>query len=96
MDSPPAWSQICVCGRAFLLPQTYTFHQRSCQRTKKRLFGALEKVKDSLQARTRRKVDSVLPALAAEAGPSSQLVDLAYPNDLPIPVVHSEVRFPFN
>jgi hypothetical protein len=33
---------------------------------------------------------------AAEAGPSSQAVDLVHPNDLPISVVHSEVRFPFN
>ena len=51
-----------------------------------------------IQARKRRTVESVIPAqnLAAEAGPSSQLVDLAHPNDLPIPVVHSEVRFSFN
>jgi hypothetical protein len=99
MDLPPAWSQTCICGRAFSLPQAYTFHQRSCQKTKKRLLGALEKARDILQARKkRRKVESVLPAqdLAAEAGPSRQLVDLAHPNDLPIPVVHSEVRFPFN
>jgi hypothetical protein len=98
MDLPPAWSQTCVCGRAFSLPQAYTFHQRSCQRTKKRLLGALEKAKDILQAKKRRKVESVHPTQnpAAEAGPSSQLVDLAHPKDLPIPVVHSEVRFPFN
>jgi hypothetical protein len=98
MDLPPAWSQTCVCGRAFSLPQAYTYHQRSCQRTKKRLLGALEKAKDMLQARKRRKVESVLPAQnpATEAGPSSQLVDLAHPKDLPIPVFHSEVRFPFN
>jgi hypothetical protein len=98
MDLPPAWSQICVCGRAFSAPQAYTFHQRSCQRTKKRLLGALEKAKDILQARKRRKVESVLLAqnLATEAVPSSQPVDLAHPNDLPIPAVHSEVRFPFN
>ena len=96
MDLPPAWSQTCVCGRAFSLPQAYTFHQRSCQRTKKRLLGALEKAKDILQARKRRKVESVLPAQnQAEAGPSSQLVNLAHPNDPPIPVVDSEVRFPF-
>ena len=44
MDLFPAWSQTCVC-----LPQVYTFHQRSCQRTKKRLLGALEKAKDVLQ-----------------------------------------------
>jgi hypothetical protein len=99
MDSPPAWSQTCVCGRAFSAPQAHTFHQRSCQRTKKRLLGALEKAKDILQARKRRKLEaeSMLPAqnLAAKAGPSRQLMDLAHPNDLLIPVVHSEVRFPF-
>ena len=60
MDLPPAWSQACVCGRAFSLPQAYTFHQRSCQRTKKRLLGALEKAKDILQASKRRKVESVI------------------------------------
>ena len=100
MDLPPAWSQTCVCGCAFSLLQAYTFHQCSCQRTKKRLLGALEKAKDILQARKCRKVESgrsVLPAqnLLAEAGPTSQLVELAHSNDLPIPVVHSEVRFPF-
>ena len=60
--------------------------------------GALEKAKDILQARKRRKVESVLPAqnLAAEAGLSRQLVDLAHSNELPIPVVYSEVLFPFN
>ena len=56
MDLPPAWSQTCVCGRTFSLPQAYAFHQRSCQRTKKRLVGALEKAKYILQARKRRKV----------------------------------------
>ena len=94
MDLPPTWSQTCVCGRAFSVPQAYTFHQRSCQRTKKRLSGALEKVKDILQARKRRKVESVLLAqnLANGAGPS----DLAHPNEISTPVVHSEVRFAFN
>ena len=98
MVLPPAWSQTCVCGRAFSVPQAYTFHQRSCQRTKKRLLGALEKSKDILQARKRRKVESVLLAqnLADEVGPSSQPVNLAHLNDLPIPVVNSEVWFPFN
>ena len=100
MDLPPAWSQTCVCGCAFSLPQAYTFHQCSCQRTKKQLLGALEKAKDILQARKHRKVESghsVLPAqnLPAEAGPTSQLVELTHSNDLPIPVIHSEVRFPF-
>ena len=72
MDLPPSWSQTCVCGCAFSLPQAYTFHQHSCQRMKKRFLGALEKAKDILQARKHRKVESVLSAqnLAAEAGPS--------------------------
>ena len=56
MDLPPAWSQTCVCGCAFSLPQAYTFYQRSCQRTKKQLLGALEKAKDILQARKHHKV----------------------------------------
>ena len=98
MVLPPAWSQTCVCGRAFSVPQAYTFHQRSFQRTKKQILGALEKSKDILQARKRRKVESVLLAqnLADEVGPSSQPVNLAHLNDLPIPVVNSEVWFPFN
>ena len=99
MDLPPTWSQTCVCGRAFSVPQAYTFHQRSCQRTKKRLLGALEKVKDILQARKRRKVESVLLAqnlVATEAGPSSRPADLAHPNEISTSVVHSEVRFTFN
>jgi hypothetical protein len=98
MDLPPAWSQSCVCGRAFSLPQAYAFHQRSCQRTKKRLLGALGKVKDILQARKRRKLESVLSVqnTGVEAGPPSQLVDLAHPNDLYISAVPPEVRLPFN
>jgi hypothetical protein len=97
MDLPPAWSQSCICGRIFSLPQAYTFHQRSCQRTKKRISGALEKAKDILQVRKRRKMESVLLAQnLVAAGTFSQPVDLAHPNVRPIPVVHSEVRFPFN
>jgi hypothetical protein len=95
MDLPPAWSQSCICGRIFSLPQAYTFHQRGCQKTKKRMLGALEKARDILQAKKRRKTEVV-----ADTGPSSQLevADLAHApvNDLPIPTVHSEVRVPFN
>ena len=98
MDLPPTWSQTCVCGHAFLLLQAYTFHQRSCRRMKKWLLGALEKAKDILQARKRHKVENMLPAqnLAAKAGPSSHLVYHTHSNDLPIPIIHSEVWFPFN
>ena len=76
MDLPPAWSQTCVCGCAFLLPQACTFHQHGCWGMKKWLLGALEKAKDILQARKHRKVENMLPAQnpAAKAGPSSHLV----------------------
>jgi hypothetical protein len=55
MDLPPAWSQVCICGRTFSLPQAYTCHKRSCQKTKKRLSSALDKAKEVWQARKRRK-----------------------------------------
>lgn len=67
MDLPPAWNQVCICGRTFSLPQAYTCHKRSCQKTKKRLSGALDKAKEVWQARKRRKSQ----ATEAIAGPSN-------------------------
>jgi hypothetical protein len=92
MNVPPSWSESCICGRTFSLPQAYTYHQRSCQKTKKRLSGVLEKAKDILQSRKRHKAELesllvvVAPTLAPEAASSYEL---------PIPTAHSEVRFPF-
>jgi len=57
MELPPAWSQICSCGRSFSVPQAYTCHKRSCTKSKKRLAGALEKAKEVWQAKKRQKVD---------------------------------------
>jgi hypothetical protein len=54
MDQPPAWYQMCVCGRNFSVPQAYTFHKRSCQQTKKRLSGALDKAKEVWHSKKRR------------------------------------------
>jgi hypothetical protein len=68
MDLPSAWCQHCVCGRTFSVPQAYSCHKRSCQKTKKRLSGALEKAKEAWQVKKRRKVEG--KAQLAE-GPSS-------------------------
>jgi hypothetical protein len=57
MDLPPAWFQTCACGRTFSLPQAYTYHKRGCQRTKKRLSGALERAREVWQAKKRQKTE---------------------------------------
>jgi hypothetical protein len=59
MDLPPAWSQICPCGRTFSLPQAYTCHKCSCAKTKKQLSGALEKAKEAWRAKKRKKADEL-------------------------------------
>ena len=57
MDLPSAWCHHCVCGRTFSVPQAYSCHKHSCQKTKKRLSGALEKAKEAWQVKKRRKVE---------------------------------------
>jgi hypothetical protein len=54
----PAWSQICPYGRTFSVPQVYTYHKRSCKKTKKWLSGTLEKAKEVWWAKKRQKVDN--------------------------------------
>jgi hypothetical protein len=54
MDLQPAWSNACLCGRTFTSPRGYTYHQRNCSKTKKRLSSALEKVREVNQAKKRR------------------------------------------
>jgi hypothetical protein len=49
--------EVCCCGRTFTVPQAYTFHKRSCNKTKKRLSSALDKAKDIWQAKKRRKLE---------------------------------------
>jgi hypothetical protein len=55
MDFPAAWFETCACGRTFSVPQAFTYHKRSCDRTKKRLAVALDKAKDVWQAKKRQK-----------------------------------------
>ena len=68
MDMPPAWCQVCVCGRTFSVPQAYTFHKRSCQKAKKRLSTALDKAKEVWQSKKRRRME-VMQSPTAENPP---------------------------
>jgi hypothetical protein len=88
--STSAWCQTCICARTFLVPQAYTFHKRSCQKTKKRLAGALEKAKEVWQAKKRQKTEgNVL------AHPSNMdTVPDTVPNEAPSAPA-PEVRFLF-
>src|ERR1700678_1333638 len=57
MDLPPAWSQACICGRVFSVPQAFSCHKRSCPSSKKRLSSALERAKEARQSRKRQKAE---------------------------------------
>lgn len=48
---------LCVCGRSFAQPSALKKHQRSCNKSKKRLAGALAKAKELWTARKRRRID---------------------------------------
>jgi len=66
MDLLPAWCQACICGRTFSVPQAYTFHKRSCQKTKKWLSSALDKAKEVWQSMKCQKMEA-MPSLSAES-----------------------------
>jgi hypothetical protein len=90
MDLPPAWSQACACGRTFSVPQAYTCHKRSCQKTKKRLSCALEKAKEVWQAKKRRKTEERTKGETVECH-SNESLNVAAElllNDALLPSVH--------
>jgi hypothetical protein len=92
MDLPPAWSQSCICGRIFSVPQAYTCHKRSCLKTKKRLSGALEKAKDVWKANKRRKTEEMVHRAATSS--SIQLVAAEPPLNITfLPGIPQQVRF---
>jgi hypothetical protein len=78
--------------------QAYTYHKRSCKKTKKRLAGALEKAKEVWQTNKRRKTEA-----KAARGALELQVELESPlhlNTLPVAIAESttpgaslEVRF---
>ena len=82
-----AWSRACVCGRMFTAPRGFSYHWRSCLKAKKQLSDALQKAKEVLRARKRRKID-----LSHEIveGSSNQNAP-AEPDDSPL-LGHSQVR----
>ena len=59
MNSPEfeAWFRTCVCGRVFSTPQAFSYHQRSCQKTRKRLSVALAKAGEAWRAKKRQRID---------------------------------------
>ena len=85
-----AWSQACVCGRVFAAPQGFSYHQRSCLKAKKRLSNSLEKAREVLRARKRRRID--LGQQAVE-GSSNQKVPAERLSNVNSPVQdHLQVR----
>lgn len=51
-------SLTCTCGRSFAQHNALSNHQRYCQKSKRRLSGALNKFKDLVDSRKRRRVDA--------------------------------------
>lgn len=75
---PPAWSQMCVCGRTFSVPRAYSCHLRACQKTKKRLIGAIEKAREKWTARKRQRTD--VPTVEQAAMVTDEVDAIAVPN----------------
>ena len=75
----PAWFQACVCGRTFATPQAFSYHRRSCLKAKKRLSDALDKAREVLRTRKRRKID---PSHQVVEGSSNQNVPAEPPSNL--------------
>lgn len=56
LEDLPYASCPCVCGRVFEQPGAFKFHQRSCQKNKKRLAGALSCAKEVWTSRKKRRL----------------------------------------
>jgi len=87
-----AWSQACICGRVFSVPQAYSYHRRSCPKTRKRLSDALAKANEVWRAKKRQRIDGS-QAIECTSSPSVvaelQLNDVSDGSLLP---VHPQVR----
>ena len=82
------WSQACVCGRTFTVPQGFFYHQRSCLKAKKRLSDALEKAREVLRARKCRKMSQQIGEGSSNQNvPAEQLL-----NGDPLLPDHPQVR----
>ena len=90
MDMPPAWCQVCVCGRTFSVLQAYTFHKCSCQKAKKQLSTALDKAKEVWQSKKHRKIE-VMQSPTAENPPEQNVAVEQESNKAALALQH-EVR----
>jgi hypothetical protein len=75
----------------FSAPQGYTFHKRSCLKTKKRFSSALDKAKEVWQSKKRRKME-VMPTPTADNPPDQHVAVEQELNDVVLAMLH-EVRF---
>ena len=84
-----AWSQACICGRVFSLPQAYSYHRRSCPQTRKRLSTALAKANEVWRVKKRQRIDG---GQAIECISSSSVAAELQSNDDFVLPVHPQVR----
>jgi len=91
MDLPPAWSQTCICGRTFSVPQAYTYHQRSCLKTKKRLSDAIAKAR-VWRVNKRQKTEEMERSRVAECSLNQNVATELLSNGAALPVP-GQVRF---
>jgi len=61
----------CACGRSFTQQSALSKHQKSCQRSKKRLSVALDKAKSAWSEKKRRRLDPSHEHIALNIQPSS-------------------------
>jgi hypothetical protein len=90
-DLLPAWCQVCVCSRTFSVPQAYTFHKRSCQKTRKRLSSALDKAKEVWQSKKRQKMEAIQCPTAGNPPDQNSAVEQEL-NDIAFTYSPKEVR----
>jgi hypothetical protein len=54
----PEFLEICICRRSFYTPGALKMHLRSCAKSKKRTFGALDQAKDLWKTSKRQRFGS--------------------------------------
>ena len=75
----------------FSVPHAYTFHKRSCQRTKKQFSNALDKAKEVWQSKKRQKME-VMPTRTVENSLDQHVAVEHESNHVVLAMLH-EVRF---
>ena len=87
-----AWSQACICGRVFSVPQAYSYHRRSCPKTRKRVSDALAKANEVWRAKKRQKIDGSQATVECTSESPSVVAELQS-NDDDYDSAHPQVRF---